>query len=213
MRPLPSAYKKSLEQAVSRYQTQLHLASEYLKGRGLDQDTAEEFRLGVVTDPNSGHESYVGRLAIPSLGPSGPYQLKFRCIEDHDCKDHGHAKYLTDAIDNRLFNVRALAKATPAVCITEGEIDAITLEQLGFCAVAAPGASTWKRHHARLFAGFERVYVFGDGDKPGRDFVRLVASSIQRAVRVTCPDGEDVNSIYKRKSASEIFLLMGLESP
>lgn len=193
------------------YQKHLEHAERYLEKRGLSPATAEGFRLGVVADPASGHESMVGRLCIPSIGPGrNVYLLKFRCIEDHDCRDVGHSKYLTDAQDNRLFNLRALVGSGDTICITEGEIDAITLVQLGYAAVAAPGVSTWKRHHPRLFAGFSKVYVFGDGDKPGRDFVKTVCTSLSRGIRVHLPDGEDVNSLYVRSGETEILELMGV---
>jgi DNA primase len=49
-------------------------------------------------------------------------------------------------------------------------------------------------------ADFERVFVFADGDQPGREF----ASSLARELPVTIvnlPDGEDVNSIYVAEGA------------
>lgn len=209
MHPLPHSYKASLEQAVSLYETSLYLASEYLQGRGIHPDTAREFRMGVVDAPVTGHEPFAGRLAIPSLGPSGPYQIKFRCIMDHDCKEFQHPKYLTDAMDNRLYNVRAIVDVGDTISITEGEIDAVTLSQLGYKAVAAPGSNTWKRHHSRMFAGFQRVFVFGDGDKAGRDFARAVSESIRSSVRVALPDGDDLNLIYVRDGPEAIHDLFG----
>jgi hypothetical protein len=179
--------------------------------RGLSPDTAAAFRLGVVIDPASGHEAMVGRLCIPSIGPNGIYQLKFRCMADHDCKEIGHAKYLTDAQDNRLFNLRALITASPFVCITEGEIDAIVLVQLGLPAVAAPGASSFRRHHARLFAGFSKVYIWGDGDSAGKGFAKGINTALKNGVMVHCPDGEDVNSLLVSGNRQKIFHLMGMD--
>jgi DNA primase len=210
MRPLPSAYKKSLEHATSLYEKEIDRAWDYLAVRGLDLATAREFRLGVVNDPASGHESMHGRLAIPSIGANGVYQIKFRCMDNHSCKDLGHSKYLTDAVDNRLYNLRAVAVDTSRICISEGEIDAITLEQIGHPAVACPGSNTWRRHHARIFAGFEEVYIFGDGDKAGRDFAKSLSLAIPRAVRVALPDNEDVNSLYVKSGADAINELMGV---
>lgn len=210
MRPLPISYKESLEIAVAAYELQIHRAGEYLRARGLSPSTAERFRMGVVVDPHSGHEAMTGRLVIPSIGPNGIYQLKFRCIQMHDCKEIGHSKYLTDAHDNRLFNVRAIVEAQNVICITEGEIDAITLEQIGYKAVAAPGSNTWRKHHARMFAGFQRVYLFGDGDKAGRDFVKSVGETLPNAVRLTFDDGDDINQVYTRDGAGPILELMGI---
>lgn len=209
MKPLSSAYKKFLVYAATSYATQVNRAQEYLQLRGISLDIAERFQLGVVVDPATGHESMVGRLCIPSIGPNGIYQLKFRCMDDHDCKDRGHSKYLTEAIDNRLYNLRSLTARTDTVCITEGEIDAITLEHIGFPALGVPGANGWKRHHPRLLAGFSRIYVFGDGDQAGRDFAKRVTNALPRAARITCPDGQDVNSIYCSQGADAVRGLMG----
>jgi DNA primase len=209
LHPLPRSYKELLDQAVTTYEGNLSHASEYLRGRGIHPDTARAFRLGVVVDPTTGHEPFAGRLAIPSLGPSGPYQIKFRCIRGHDCKEFSHPKYLTDAMDSRLYNVRSIAELGDTICITEGEIDAITLSQLGYKAVAAPGSNTWKRHHSRMFAGFARVFVFGDGDKAGRTFAKEVSDSIRAAVRVALPDEDDLNLIYTRDGAEAIHELFG----
>jgi len=187
------------------------MAAPYLEGRGIDLGIAEEFRCGVIVAPHSGHESYVGRLAIPSIGPNGVYQMKFRCMGDHECKDLGHSKYLTDAMDNRLFNVRAIVSASNVICVTEGELDSVVLTMCGFPSVAAPGSNTWKRHHPRMFAGFTKVYVFGDGDKAGQAFSKTVADSMGNSVRLVMPEGEDVNSLYVSAGVEGIYEIMGVD--
>jgi len=50
-------------------------------------------------------------------------------------------------------------------------------------------------------ADFERVFVFADGDQPGKEF----ATSLARELPVTIiqlPDGQDVNSMYVQEGSS-----------
>jgi hypothetical protein len=53
----------------------------------------------------------------------------------------------------------------------------------------------WKKHHHRLFGGFSKVYVWGDGDKAGREFSQKVEHEIDMAIVIHLPDGVDVNSL------------------
>lgn len=206
MRPLPAELKKSLEAALVAYEQNLDRAGPYLQGRGIDRASSARMRLGVALVPHTAeHERMVGRLVIPSLGKdSAPYALKFRCIEDHDCKEHDHPKYLNLGQGTRLYNIRAIHQAGRYICLTEGEFDALTLEHLGYAAVGVPGVNGWKRHHPRMLAGFERVYVFGDGDNAGREFVKRVVEDLPGGVGVTMGEGEDVSSLYVREGREPI---------
>ena len=52
---------KSLLEAVNHYSKNLDTkAIEYLEGRGISEDIAQQFSLGVVTDPINGHEMHAG---------------------------------------------------------------------------------------------------------------------------------------------------------
>lgn len=185
--------------ATVAYQGALDEAMPYLTGRGIDRATAERFRLGVVRDPISGHEHVTGRLSIPSISSTGAvYSLRFRTLTD------GEPKYIGTPGEMRLFNLRAITEAGSVICITEGEMDAITLDQCGYHAVGVPGANAWKRPHSRIFAGFSRVYVFGDGDASGRDFARRVSDSMRQAIIVPVPDGCDVNSVFMTGAQTSI---------
>src|SRR5690606_13632589 len=72
-------------------------ALDYLESRGLHEpEVTDRFSLGVVLEPAiREHENYVGRLSIPYITPSGVVAIRFRCIEDHDCKNiERHHKYM-----------------------------------------------------------------------------------------------------------------------
>lgn len=82
------------------------------------------------------------------------------------------------------------------------------LEQCGISAVGAPGAETWKRHHARLFYGFAKVYIFGDGDKAGQNFSKKVYDSLSNGTIVPMPSNTDVNDLFLAQGRSGILNLI-----
>lgn len=208
MLPLSISLKESLAEAASRYSEALDESTlEYLEKRGIDPELAKNFQLGLVADPIPGHERYRGRLAIPFLGRDDQvYGMRFRTIQVDD-----GPKYLgIQGVPTRLYNLRHIhVPEVPFMCITEGEIDSISLVAAGFHSVGVCGADSWKRHHPRLFAGFERVYVFGDGDEAGRKFSRQVVGSIPSGVEIVLPEGQDVNSILVAGGPEAVKELVG----
>ena len=207
MKPLGKSEKASLLEATEKYHDHLDLAADYCRARGIDRDTARDFKLGVVLDPTTEDEQARGRLSIPSLGfGDEPYGLTFRAMNGEE------PKYLHRAGPTRLYNVRAIHRATDVIAICEGQIDALTLEMCGIPAVGVAGANAWKRHHSRLFGGFSRVLVLGDGDSAGKTFATKVRESIQTAIVVTLKEGEDVNSTYVSHGKDGVLALLGSES-
>lgn len=176
-------------------------AEAYLTGRGITLEVAAGYALGVVVDPILGHEQYVGRLAIPYLTNSGPVNMKFRCLKHHDCHREGCAKYLSwQGLDTNLYNVQVYARAGDVLVVTEGELDALTLDMIGIPAMGVPGSSNWKPHWNRIFDDFSTIYVFSDGDAAGQKFAKKAQVECN-AINIKMPDGEDVNSTYLREGA------------
>lgn len=199
--------KLLLESQTKQYQSNLELAAEYLEGRGITEDTAVMARLGVVDEPIHGdNDAAYNRLAIPFLTRSGPVDIRFRCIRDHDCGEVGCPKYLgRPGSSLRIYGVEDLVSAGNTIGVTEGELDRLILHQLGHPAVGLPGAESWKRHWRRLFEDFDRIVVFGDGDSAGQRFIRKLMDEFPQSVEgVALPEGEDVNSIFL-KEGSEFF--------
>lgn len=203
--PLTDLQRAELEQAVSAYGEALRgdvSAVRYLTARGLSRATVERFRLGVVHRPMPGHYGKEGMLAIPYLAGRDrhPVSIRFRCIQDHDCRELRHGKYQGLPGDaTRMFNATAMLDMDvhAALDVTEGEMDAMILTQLGYHAVAIPGAHAFKRHHAIMLDGMPSVRVWGDGDKAGHEFIAAVKKSLPRtAVGIDMPDGHDVNKLF-----------------
>ena len=101
-------------------------------------------------------------------------------------------------------------KANQVIAITEGEMDAITLHQVGVPAVGIPGANAWKPHYRAVLEDFPNVYVVGDGDRAGREFITTVLGDIPDATPITPPEGTDVNSLFTDQGKDAVIQLLGM---
>jgi DNA primase len=200
--------KKSLEEAVSHYETQVDWVGDYLHGRGISKEAAVTRRLGYVGDALIGHEQYVGRLAIPYLTPTGVVDVRFRIVDS----DSDAPKYMgRPGVETSIYGVNAFSLNSSIIGITEGEMDALVLEEMcGLPAVGIPGAQAWKPFYWRAFEDYDKVYVFADGDQPGMDFAKKIASALDSAVIIQMPDKEDVNSTFLIEGADGIRKRAGL---
>jgi DNA primase len=200
--------KELLGKAAAKYAANIFQAEDYLASRGITREAARLARFGVVEEPEIGHEAFQGRLSIPYITKTGVVDLRFRSLNPAV-----EPKYMGMAgVDTRMYNVLDIEYAGDWIGVCEGELDTLTMSKLvGIPCVGVPGANSWKKHYTRLLADFERIFVFADGDAPGREF----AASLSRELPVTTVsfgDGEDVNSIYIRHGADYIREKMGLNS-
>lgn len=192
--------RQLLGQATAKYAEQLSVAGDYLAKRGITEAVARSANLGVVVEPEPGHEQFIGRLAIPYVTKTGVVDIRFRSLNPAV-----EPKYMGMlGAETKMYNVLDIERASDYIGICEGELDTLTMSALiGIPCIGVPGAQSWKKHYTRLLADFSRVFVFADGDQAGREF----AGSLARELPVTiigCPDGDDVNSMYV-KSGPEYF--------
>ena len=187
----------------------------YLSARGIDEQAADGFLLGLVADPGPEHEPYRGRLSIPYITLNGVRTIKFRCLGSHDCKAAGHPKYLyTPGSGVHLYNVGALLQGSDVVAICEGELDAVVCSTaVGIPAVGVPGVDVWgrgQRHFPRLFQGVERVVIVTDNDRhedgrnPGAELAGRIARDIEQAVVIQPPPGHDLTEWVLRDGADAV---------
>lgn len=222
MQTLSSEQRASFETAVSKYQAALAVdtsAQDYLTGRGFGPEVAAQYRLGVATSPQVGDEPHRGRLIIPYLTPAGVVNYRSRCLKPHKCKDtvlftDDKGKPVTcvkykgaEGVESNLFNVLALKQASDFICITEGELDAITLTMCGLPAVAVPGVHAWKDHFGRCLEDFQTIYSFADGDTAGQGLAKHLIKEV-KARRVRLPKGKDCNDIYRKGGAGAVRKLL-----
>lgn len=214
---LSKEHRKFLEKATLQYAEHLDVAAEVLAARGIDLEHARSNGLGVVTNPPAQHASYRGRLAIPYLTDAGPVNMSFRCLRDHKCKET--VLYQKDGKDvtcvkmlkmegwnSNLYGVQSIAWADEWIAVTEGELDALVLQQLGIPAVGVPGTGNWKDHWLNIFDDFSRVYVFADSDPAGETmFKKWAARMPTQAIHAKLPKGEDVNSTFVKYGAERVM--------
>lgn len=205
----PSESRKNwLTKLANRYHESLtEEVRSYLEGRGLDRDAVNGSLLGLVVDPDPAHAQFEGRLSIPFITPTGVVYMRFRCLEQHDCKEAPkHGKYEGPYGEEvRLYNVVALHSAETVVAITEGELDALVATASGLPSVGVPGANNWKPFYYRLLDDFEKVIVIGDGDSAGYKFCATLTPNIAAGISRPMPKGHDVSS-YVVEHGAEAFL-------
>lgn len=189
------ALKSFLEEATARYEGELARspsAVEYLKKRGLSEDSAASYRLGFVENPLPGHETARGMLSVPYLTRSGVTTIRFRRLGDGD-----GPKYRSVPGDPpRIYNAHALLVPSDHIAICEGEFDAIAATDAGIPAIGIAGVSAWKSYFSRCFKGYRAVYILADQDDKGQgmEFAEKVAEQIKNARISPMPAGHDVNS-------------------
>jgi DNA primase len=192
--------KSTLESEVTRCEANLDVAARYLATRGITKEAAVKHRLGVFSDPTPEFEQFKGKLCIPYLTATGPLTVKARCMQDHNCKEHGHPKYMCETdIPPLLYNAPDLLVDADVLYVCEGELDAVVVSGvLGLPCVAFPGAANWRPHFNKAVSpDWEQIYVIADGDDPGRAAARDVAKHLRARV-IKMPDGDDVSSFYMK---------------
>lgn len=200
--------KELLGRAAVKYAGSISLAADYLQSRGFTKEAALRAQLGVVEAPEPGHEQYQGRLSIPYITKTGVVDLRFRSLNPAV-----EPKYMgMTGAETKMYNVLDIERAGDWIGVCEGELDTLTLSALvGIPCIGVPGANSWKKHYTRLLADFERVFIFADGDEPGREFARSLAKELPATI-VAMDEGEDVNSSFVKYGADYIRNKMGLDN-
>ena len=170
-----------------------------LEERGISELVAAKFQLGTVTDPLNGHELYEGWISIPYITALGNcVGFKFRRLDD------GKPKYGSPTGQKaHLYNVTDITIMSRHIVVCEGELDTVIVSgMLGIPAVGVPGVQAWKPHFAKLFSGYDTVYIVGDNDvkedgsNPGADFSKRVHQELLNGTIVTLPPNMDINDYY-----------------
>ena len=203
---------KLLTEAAQRYAQEISPeAIVALLERGISEEVAALYMLGTVTDPMNGHELHDGWISIPYITAMGScVGFKFRRLDD------GKPKYGSPVGQKaHLFNVKDTLSMSPHIVVCEGELDTvITSGVLGIPAVGIPGVQAWKPHFAKLFTGYDTVFIVGDNDikedgtNPGAEFSKRVASEIINSQIVTLPPGMDINDYYLAHGADATRALL-----
>jgi DNA primase len=163
------------------------------------------FRLGFVANPETGHEIYQGKLAIPYITPSGVIDIRFRSLNNES-----GPKYLSrPGATTHIYNIGALTQDSSMLVVCEGEIDTIIATQVGFTAVGLPGANNWKPYYSRVLDGWDKIMLFCDGDNAGREMAKTISRELDNVFPVFMPDNQDVNDVFLTEGADGLRRRVG----
>ncbi|MEU8780033.1 toprim domain-containing protein [Streptomyces sp. NPDC048637] len=218
------ALKSFLEEATARYEgdlTRSTAAVEYLKKRGLSEDSAAFYRLGYVENPLPGHEAARGMVSIPYLTRAGVVTIRFRRIGDGD-----GPKYRSVPGDPpRIYNANALLIPSDYIAICEGEFDTIAAHEAGvraasgravelaLPAVGVAGVSAFKPYFARCFKGYKAAFMLADADDKGQGmaFADKLAGLVKNLRICPMPAGHDVNSFVLEHGSEALLDLLEIK--
>lgn len=155
--------------------------------RGLTEDTIRRFKLGLEIHENDKW------LAIPYFKDGQPILIKYRSLT-------GEKRFRREpkGAPSILFNDDCLNEEVSQVYVTEGEIDAISLSQLGFNPVVSisSGAATFDKEWRRRLEKFDRIMLCYDSDEHGEIGALKAADELgsYRCFRVRFPS-KDANKV------------------
>ena len=204
---IPEVRKLYLSLAQKYHSKLTQPVLEYLKGRGLTQQTIDNFLLGFC--PTDFFDDYSNRLAedsgilyqnypvltnrvtIPYVANGEVTDLRGRIVNSVYTYKDGTPTYSSLSGNHRtrgatfLFNYDVIGKSN-RVILTEGEFKAIVGYQHGFPVVAMPGIHGWQKEWAILFKDKELILApdsdgFGGSHSPAYQMVNMIAKDVPNA--------------------------------
>lgn len=177
--------------------------TDYWKRRGLSKETVDRFKLGYVAEwrhPKAPKAPTSPRLIIPT----SPYSYLARDTRDQIPEEQrAYSKSKVGSI--QLFNKRALQTATKPIFIVEGELDALSIIEVGGEAVAL-GTTTKRKALIELLkaqAPSQALIIALDNDEAGQRASRELTEGLQ-GLNIPCysfnPCGQykDANEALQR---------------
>jgi DNA primase len=147
----------------------------YLKERGLTDETAQQFGLGLF----SGKGTMQGRCVIPIHNSTGELvAYAGRAIDGAEPRYKFPAGFHKSL---ELFNLHRV-KGELSVVLVEGFFDCMKLTQAGFPCVALMGSTMSKTQEDLLSEHFGHVVVMLDGDEAGNEAAQGIVDRLQRRV-------------------------------
>ena len=144
------------------------VAKNYLKGRGINEESMHYFKLGYSENMNM--------VITPVHSPDGmPIGLVGRSIEGKSFKNSTNLPK-----SKTLFNIHNAKKIGDHVIVVESNFDAIRIHQAGFPNVVATlgGFLSPEQHHL-LNRYFNHITIMTDNDKAGRELGYSIASKLR----------------------------------
>lgn len=145
---------------LTTYQQAISEVLPYLKDRGISEDTARRFKLGYCPDIYF-KDGYSAALIIPTSDHS--YVAR-------NLAPDAKQRYTASKGERYPFNIGVLDQLKPSdhLYITEGEIDALSIIELGHNAIGLAGANNMLYDKLKQIEDKPRILISMDNDDAGR---------------------------------------------
>ena len=173
--------------------------TNYLLDRGISLATCNKFNIGY--DYNCQVKRAVGWQAV--IIPTGKYSC---VIRNTDINAEGKDRYRKRG-KAQIFNSEILTKTDNPIFVVEGEIDALSIEELGFNSIAL-GSKTYTNKLIELLKATqpkpENLFILAiDNDKAGRE----ATQKLEKAMKELNMNYSSPKEIYKNYKDANEFLL------
>lgn len=176
-------------------------ALNYLKGRGLTEETIRFFQIGYWKGRSPLDKKLKEYLIYPHCYHGQLVNVKYRSLPPAE-------KEFFSAFGCRkvMFNSDAI-KDEKVAYLCEGEIDTMTLWQAGYknAVGLTLGTGTLKPEWFDDLAHLQKIIIIQDADGAGRKGAETIAKrlGVQRCWNIKLPEGDDVNSFFLKHSLTD----------
>ena len=152
--------------------------TDYLKKRGLSQEIADRFKLGFIKEwkhPKTPNAPLTPRLIIPTSKESYTARDTRENIPD------SQIQYVKSKVGSvHIFNAKALKKATKPIFIVEGEIDALSIMEVGGEAIGIGSVTMYKSFLDLVKVNRpEQLLLIGlDNDNSGQEYSKKLIQGL-----------------------------------
>ncbi|WP_168059822.1 toprim domain-containing protein [Candidatus Manganitrophus noduliformans] len=141
----------------------------------------------------------LGFLLFPYRLDGRVHLLKGRCVlTKEEAKERRVRRFVTTERAGIFYNQEAL-KGAGTIFLCEGEVDTLTLLQVGYPAVGIPGTGSFNQRWFDLLAG-KRVVLSLDSDRAGKEASVYLSEEFEKRgiahLKLDLAHGKDVNDCY-----------------
>jgi twinkle protein len=199
----PSAVPNHLKKIrTEQAKPEAHPVHQFLLNRGITLETADRFRIeaGSIKEDKKDHLAIV----MPYIQNGKLVNFKARAIEDKSIsRQSAGAKPI-------LYGWHLIKSDCREVTITEGEFDAMILDQCGIPALSVnqgAGNLQWIESDFHLLEQFSTINLWFDNDEAGQAKVEEIMDRLGRdRVKLVLSKEKDANDTFKSGGATAVIL-------
>lgn len=198
--------------STNLWSTQCKEIRKYLHGRGLNEETLQKYHIGF--NPFNNYEPLEKWGLIPTIHdetkvclPAGvciPWIIEGNVWKINFRRFGSTPKYLQiKGSQPSVFGLETIRDHT-IVFIVEGEFDAMLLEQeagnlVGVCTLGSASSRHLSSKWLSYFIGYQRIYLVGDNDNAGKDWVEALLGLSRRLKQIQVPEGKDITESWLKR--------------